>query len=228
MNPIVALDRAEAEGRIPKALAKRVRARTRYLSGAVKRVESASDLAYPQYYIEPVLPLAHSRGEYGQMGVLYARVIPTTATGTLSIVVQFTAALVAFGGKGTLEAVAGHEFTHYVDLVRRLSRMNVVSEERATTLFESTYADTERTVSPKAIFKDRSLVKLIERKFRDILVDERLNAQVWMRWIDKKLPVRILAPEENLVRVGMTSVLSTTFDPRVIAKIARLEEKIKN
>ncbi len=227
MNPVVALDKAEAEGRIPKALANRVRARTKYLSGAVKRVERASDLAYPQYYIEPVLPLAQSRGEYGQMGVLYARVIPTTATGTLSIVVQFTAALVAFGAKGTLEAVAGHEFTHYVDLVRRLSRMNIASAERATTLFESTFADTERTVSPKMIFKDRALVKLIERKFRDILVDERLNAQVRTRWIEKKLPVRIVAPEENLVRVGMTSVLSTTFDPRVIGMIARLEGRTK-
>jgi len=227
VNPTAALDRAEADGKIPRALANRVRARNNYLGGALERVERASELAYPQYYIEPTLPLARSRGEYGQMGVLYARVIPTTVTGALSIVVQFTAALVAFGAKGTLEAIAGHEFTHYVDLVKRLSRMNVLSDEGATTLFESAQADAERSVSPRAIFKDRPLIKLIERKFQDGLLDERLNIQVQKRWIGKNLPVRIVAPEENRVRVGMASVLSTTFDPKLIARIALLEGKIR-
>jgi hypothetical protein len=229
VNPLFALDRAEAEGKIPKALAKRVRGRATYLVGAVKRVEKASELSYPQYYVEPVLPLAQSRGEAGQVGVLYARVIPTVATaGGLSILVQFTAALVAFGAKGTLEAVAGHEFTHYLDLVRRLSRMNVMSDERATSLFESSFADAERTVKMKSIFKDRSLIRLVERKFPLGLVDEKLNALVEKKWIEKNLPVRIVAPEENVVRLGMGSVLSSTFDPRVIARISSLEEKVRS
>ena len=229
MNPLFALDRAEAEGKIPKTLAKRVRERAKYLVGSVRRVEKASELSYPQYYVEPVLPLAQSRGEAGEIGVLYARVIPTVAAaGGLSILVQFTAALVAFGAKGTLEAVAGHEFTHYLDLVRRLSRMSVMSDERATTLFESSYADTERTVKMKSIFKDRSLIKLVERKFPLGLVDDKLNALVEKKWIGKNLPVRIVAPEENVVRLGMDSVLSSTFDPRVIARISSLEEKVRS
>ena len=231
MNPLFALDRAETEGKIPKAIAKRVRGRAKYLVGAVKRVEKASELSYPQYYVEPVLPLAQSRGEAGQLGVLYARVIPTVAAagaGGLSILVQFTAALVAFGAKGTLEAVAGHEFTHYLDLVRRLSRMSVVSDERAATLFESSFADTERTVKMKSIFKDRALIKLVERKFPLGLVDDKLNALVEKRWIGKGLPVRMVAPEENVVRLGMGSVLSSSFDPGVIARISSLEEKVRS
>ena len=229
MNPLFALDKAEAEGKIPKALAKRVRERAKYLVGAVKRVEKASDLSYPQYYVEPVLPLAQSRGEAGQVGVLYARVIPTVAAaGGLSIFVQFTAALVAFAAKGTVDAVAGHEFTHYLDLVRRLSRMSVVSDERATSLFESTFADMEKTVNMKSIFKDRSLIKLVERKFPLGLVDEKLNALVEKKWIGKKLPVRMVAPEENVVRLGIGSVLSSSFDPRVIARISSIEEKVRS
>ena len=228
MNPLFALDRAEAEGKIPKALAKRVRGRAKYLVGAVKRVEKASELSYPHYYIEPVLPLAQSRAEAGQLGVLYARVIPTVAAGGLSILVQFTAALVAFGAKGTVEAVAGHEFTHYLDLVRRLSGMSVISDERAATLFESSFADVERKVNMKSIFKDRPLIKLVERKFPLGLVDDRLNALVEKKWIGKGLPVRIVAPEENVVRLGMGSVLSCSFDPRVIARISSLEEKVRS
>jgi len=225
VDTFVVLDRAEADGRIPRALAKRVRDRAKNLKGAVNRVEKASDLSYPRFYIEPILPLARSGSEFGQMGVLYARVIPAIASGTLSILVQFTAALVAFGTKGTLDAVAGHEFTHYVDLVRRLAKMNVASEERATTIFESTYADIGRAVSPRAIFKDRSLVKLIERKFDGGLVDDRLNAQVEKRWIGKKLPVRMVPPEENVVRLGFGSVVSAVFDPKLIARIESLEDR---
>jgi len=229
VNLLFALDRAEAEGKIPKPLAKRVRERAKYLVGAVERVEKASELSYPQYYVEPVLPLAQSRGEAGQVGVLYARVIPTVAAaGGLSILVQFTAALVAFAAKGTLEAVAGHEFTHYLDLVRRLSRMSVMSDERAATLFESSFADVERTVNMKSIFKDRLLIRLVERKFPLGLVDDRLNALVMKKWIGKGLPVKVVSPEENVVRLGMGSVLSSSFDPRVIARISSLEEKVRS
>ena len=40
--------------------------------------------------------------------------------------------------------MAAHEFTHYVDLVRRLSTTNVISDEVATTLFEASYADSRK------------------------------------------------------------------------------------
>src|SRR5271157_2491426 len=116
-------------------MARKVRGRMKFLFGAVARVERASGLKYPPYYVEPTLPVSSTTAEFGQAGVMFARVIPTTATGSLSILVQFTAALVAFAPKGTMEAVAAHEFTHYVDLVRRLRQSNVLSAERATTLF---------------------------------------------------------------------------------------------
>jgi hypothetical protein len=222
----VRLDQAERQGAIPKALAKRTRARTAYLTGAVQRVERASGLPYPPYYIEPVLPVSRSGVELGQMGVLFARVIPTTVTGTLSIIVQFTAALVAFGSKGTIVAVTAHEFTHYVDLVRRVTRTSLVSDERASTLFESTYSDPERTVPPRLLFSDKSLVSLISRKFKGGLTDERLNRLVGDKWIGKNLPLRLVGLEENVARVDIESLLKTSFDPRVLQKISQLEEKM--
>jgi hypothetical protein len=228
VKPFFALDRAEAQGTIPKPLAKLAKGRARkYLVEAIRRVERASGLRYPSYYLEPVLPIARSRVEVGQLGVLYARVIPSVKTGVLAIAVQFTAALVAFAGRGTLDATAGHEFTHYVDLVRRLSRLSVTSDERATTLFESTYADMERTVKPSSIFKEKSLVRLIERKFSSGLIDERLNARVEREWIGRKLPVRFMAPDENVVRLGIASLVPGSLDPRVIARIGSLEAKVK-
>ena len=128
LDPLILLDQAVAQEKIPRAMAKKVRLKMSTLQGAVQRVERASGLRFPPYYVEPVLPISRTGAEYGQMGVMFARVVPHTATGTLVILVQFTAALVAFGTKGTIDAVAGHEFTHYFELVRKLSSRDVVSD----------------------------------------------------------------------------------------------------
>ena len=126
----------------------KVKERAANLKTAVARAEKASGIRYPPYYVEPSLPIATSGVEFGSVGALYARVIPANVEGRLSILVQFTAPLVLFGLKGTLEAVAAHEFTHYVDLVSRFSRMQLASDERASTLFESRYADEGRVADP--------------------------------------------------------------------------------
>ena len=225
LDPLILLDQAVAQEKVPRALAKRVRLKMKYLQGAVQRVEKASGLKYPPYYVEPVLPVSKSGSEYGQMGVLFARVIPTTLNGSVLILVQFTAALLAYGTKGTVEAVAAHEFTHYVELVRKLSTTNVTSDEVATTLYEASYADAERVVPPKLIFTDRALVSLVNRKFKEQLSDQSLNKKVGDSWISKDLPIRWVGPEDNRVKLPMGAVASTKFDPAVLAKVAQLEEK---
>ncbi|MBI3841322.1 MAG: hypothetical protein HY297_05170 [Thaumarchaeota archaeon] len=227
MDPLILLDQAVAQEKVPQALARKVRLRMKLVQAAVHRVEKASGLRYPPYYIEPTLPVSKGGGEYGQMGVMFARVIPTTATGSLTILVQFTAALVAFGTKGTIDAVAAHEFTHYVDLVRRLSRTEVVSDQRATTLYEASFADSERTVPPKLVFSEKALVGLVTRKFKDGLVDPSLNKKAGASWISKNLPMRWVGPEENVVRLGMEVVASAKFDPGVLSRVSAIEEKMK-
>jgi len=224
VDPLVLLDQAVAQEKLPRAMAKKVRLRMRYVQGAVSRVEKASGLRYPPYYIEPTLPVSKGGGEYGQMGVLFARVIPTTVTGSVLILVQFTAALVAYGTKGTIEAVAAHEFTHYVDLVRKLSTTNVTSDEVATTLFEASFADAERTVPPKLLFTDKTLVSLVSRKFKNDLTDPALNKKVGDSWIAKNLPIRWVGPDENRVRLQMEVVAGTRFDPAVLSKVAEIQK----
>jgi hypothetical protein len=225
VDPLILLDQAVAQEKLPRAMARKVRLRMKNLQGAVQRVESASGLRYPPYYIEPVLPVSKGGGEYGQMGVLFARVIPTTVTGSVVILVQFTAALVAFGTTGTIDAVAAHEFTHYVDLVRRLSTTNVTSDEIASTLFEASFADSERTVPPKLLFSERALVALISRKFKNDLSDQALNKKVGASWIAKNLPIHWVSPEENRVSLSISAVTGTKFDPAVLAKVKELREK---
>ena len=224
LDPLILLDQAVAQEKVPRAMAKKVRTRMKYLQGAILRVERASGIRYPPYYIEPVLPVSKTGGEYGQMGVLFARVIPVTTAGSIVILVQFTAALVAFGTKGTLEAVAAHEFTHYVDLVRKLSTTDVTSDELSTTLFEASFADAERTVPPKLLFSEKTLISLVSRKFKNVLSDPALNKKVGDEWIAKNLPIHWVGPEENTVKLPMGLVAATRFDPAVISKVAELKK----
>ena len=226
MDPLILLDQAVAQGKVPRTVAKKVHLRMKYVQAAVARVEKASGLKYPPYYIEPTLPLSRGGGEYGQTGVMFARVIPAEGNSGLTILVQFTAALVMYGTKGTIDAVAAHEFTHYVDLVRKLSRTNVVSDEKATTLYEASFADTEKTVPPKLLFSEKALVGLVTRKFKDGLSDPSLNKKVGDAWIAKDLPVRWLGPDYNTVRIGMPSVLGAKFDPLVLQKVSELEGRL--
>lgn len=226
MDPFVLLDQSVAQGRLKPAVAKRVKAKGKNLSGAVERVERATGIRYPPYYVEPSLPVATTSVEFGSVGALYARVIPANFKGKLSIIVQFTAPLLLFGPRGTIDAVAAHEFTHYVDLVRRFSRMQLSSDERASTLFEAGYADEERVVEPSLVFTaDKKLASLVKKKFAAGLVDEKLNDKVAKGWIEKGLPTKRVAPEENVVSVNVGVIANANFDPMVIAKIAELEGK---
>jgi hypothetical protein len=227
VDPLVLLDQAVAQEKVPRALAKRIRLRMGIVQQSVERVEKASRLRYPAYYIEPTLPVSKGGGEYGQMGVLFARVIPMTAAGGLTILVQFTAALVAYGTKGTIDAVAAHEFTHYVELVRKLARSNIVSDEVATSLYEASFADSERTVPAKLLYSDRALVGLVTRKFKPELSDPSLNKKVSEAWLAKNLPIRWVGPEGNRVRLEMAAIAGTRFDPDVVRKALEIEEMMK-
>jgi hypothetical protein len=227
VDPLILLDQAVAQEKVPRALAKKVRLRMGIVQQSVERAEKASGLRYPQYYIEPTLPVSKGGGEYGQIGVFFARVIPTTATGSLMILVQFTAALVAYGTKGTLDAVAAHELTHYVELVRKLAGSNIVSDEVTTTLYEASFADSERTVPAKLLFSDKALVGLLTRKFKPELSDPALNKKINESWIAKDLPIRWIGPEANRVNLEMSVIAGARFDPEVVRKASEIEEKMK-
>lgn len=223
-DPFVLVDQFAAQGKLKPALVRRIKGKGPHLAAAVSRVEKATGLRYPPHYVDPTLPLAVTAAEYGSVGAFYARVIPAPFEGRLSIIVQFTAPLLLFGAKSTVEAVAGHEFTHYVDLVRRLNSRSMVSDERVSTLYEAGHADEERLINPAKVFAtDKSLARLIAKKFTPNLTDPALDEKVGKNWISKGLPVRSVATEENVVKLDMAMIARTTFDPLVLERIRAME-----
>ncbi len=226
MDPLIKLEEVEKSGELPLSILNRIRRRMKYLYEGIAKIEQASGLKYPNYYIEPKLPLSSSQVEKGQIGVLYARTIPTEGILGLEILVQLSAPLVAFGLKTTIQAVLAHEFLHYIEFMKRFSKLDIVSDSLSTSLFEALYSDYERLFDPKLIFKDKRLVNLINKKFSNGLEDKRLNEKTLKEWIEKGLPTLNLSPNDNVIRLPVSSILKMKIDPPLKLKLEELERKV--
>ncbi|MEM3068729.1 MAG: hypothetical protein QXH58_02310 [Nitrososphaerales archaeon] len=223
---MIKLEEVEKSGELPLSILNRIRRRMKYLYEGIAKIEQASGLKYPNYYIEPKLPLSSSQVEKGQIGVLYARTIPTEGILGLEILVQLSAPLVAFGLKTTIQAVLAHEFLHYIEFMKRFSKLDIVSDSLSTSLFEALYSDYERLFDPKLIFKDKRLVNLINKKFSNGLEDKRLNEKTLKEWIEKGLPTLNLSPNDNVIRLPVSSILKMKIDPPLKLKLEELERKV--
>lgn len=197
--------------------------KVKVLDECVKVVEDASGLRFPEYYVEPVLPVYFDAS--GAIAVYYARTIPYTAPSGLDIVIQVSAALVKYGSKASIESVLAHEFLHYLDLVRRISKFEVLSEEVRESVFETLYSDLEKTIRPEHVYSDKRLIRNLRRKFADGFEDERLKEKTLSDWINRGRPVVQLPPEENVVRIPVNMILASKFDPILLLRLREIEKR---
>ena len=102
----------------------------------IQRIEKASQIHFPIAYVDPSIIIADNINSV-DIGILFARTIPVTVKNSVQIIIQISAPLVAYGLKGTIHAVLAHEFLHYLELVTRLSKMEIVSDEISGNLFET-------------------------------------------------------------------------------------------
>jgi hypothetical protein len=193
------------------------------LESCVREVEEASNLKFPEYYVEPILPIY--TGGSGEIAVYYARTLPYSGPSGLDIVVQVSAALLYYGSRPSIKTILAHELLHYLDLVRRMSRFEIISDEVTASTFEAMYSDLEKTMKPEYVYLDKKIVNIIRRKFSDGFEDRRLKEKTLNNWINKGKPVVELPPEENVVRVPVSMILTVKFDPILLLRIREIERK---
>jgi hypothetical protein len=158
-------------------------------------------------------------------GILFARTIPLVSENQLQVVIQVSAPLVAFGLKGTIHAILAHEFLHYLELVRKVSKMELLSDEITGNLFESVYADTTRLFEPRAVFNDKTLLLHITKKFPAGFRDYKLEDKAIKLWKEKNLPTTNITLDTNIVKLSAESLAKIKLDPLLLEKIKQLEEK---
>jgi hypothetical protein len=224
-DPLYKVHSALQTGAISKKIYDLILKRFPLVTEGIARVEAASGLKYPYYYVEPSLVVSTSAAEYTHLGIFFARTIPLVGDDKLlRVVVQITAPLIAYGLKGTVHAILAHEFMHYLELVGRIVKMSVISDEVSGTLFEGRYADTGRLLEERAVFRsDPTLIKHITTRFPEGFRDFKLEDKVIKLWMDKGLPTAHVPIDANVIKIPMEAMARLQVDQVVKDKVAEYE-----
>ena len=224
-DPLLKLEEFTNKGRIPPKIYQRVKDRFPIASKGIKRIETACNIKYPDYYIEPSLIVSRSEIELDHFGIFFARTIPIIIkSARLDVIIQITAPLIAYGSVGTIHAILAHEFIHYLDLLNRMMNMNIVSDEVSDTLFEERYMDNCRTLDARIVFKrDRGLINHIANKFPEGFKDNRLEERVINDWIKRTLPTIQIPIHSNTTKIPIELISKLTIDQIVREKILEFE-----
>ena len=225
MDPLVRLKEAHSQGIIPNDVFELIVKRFPIAIAGINRIEKASGIKYPIAYVEPSLVLSSPNSNSYEFGILFARTIPVLFEEKFQVVIQISAPLIAYGLKGTIHAILAHEFLHFLDLMRKISKMELLSDEISGNLFENIYSDETRLFEPRVVLKDRTLLNHITKKFPAGFRDFKLEDKVMKFWADRNLPKSNISLDTNTVKLSAESLSKIKLDPAFISKMGRLEEK---
>ena len=225
VDPLGRFKDAYKQGIIPQEVYDLTLSRFPIAVEGINRIEKASDMRYPVAYVEPSLVISSQGANAFEFGILFARTIPVVFEERFQVVIQISAPLVAYGLKGTIHAILAHEFLHFLELIRRISRMDLLSDVVSGNLFENVYSDETRLFEPRVVFRDRTLRDHITKRFPAGFRDYRLEDKVIKFWTDKGLPRTNVSLDSNTIKLSAESLSKARIDPALLSKIRDLEEK---
>ncbi len=225
MDPLFKVREAFGKGLLPEAAHAAVASRFPLVVSGIDRIERASGLQYPVAYVEPSAVVSAPDPSSMARGILFARTVPLVLGGDVRVVVQVSAPLVAYGLKGTIHAVLAHEFLHFLELVHRASRMGMLSDEVTGSVFESAHADRGRLFEPGAVFRDRTLVSHVTKRFPAGFRDARLERKTIDLWIGGGLPRTAVQLDSNTARLPAGAISRMRLGDGLAERLAGMAEK---
>ena len=225
MDPLVRLKDAHSNGIIPDDIFDLTIKRFSIITDGINRIEKASGIQYPIAYVEPSLVITSPNPNSYEYGILFARTLPVMSEDNFQVVIQISAPLIAYGLKGTIHAILAHEFLHFLELIRKISKMDLLSDEISGNLFENVYSDETRLFEPRVVFKDRTLLNHITKRFPAGFRDYKLEDKVMKFWADRNLPKTNISLDTNTVKLSAESISKIKISHSFISKIDQLQEK---
>jgi hypothetical protein len=223
LDPLIKVKEAHKKGILPDDIFDLIKKRFPLAVSGINRIENASGINYPIAYVDPSIVLSSSSSY--DYGILFARTIPLIFENQLQVVIQISSPLIAYGLKGTIHAILAHEFLHYLDLIRKVSKMELLSDEISGNLFENVYADSTRLFEPRAVFNDKTLLLHITKKFPAGFKDYKLEDKTIKFWIKKDLPTTNITMDTNIVKLSTEVLSKIKLDKTLLKKMEELEEK---
>ncbi len=227
MDPLIQVKSAFEQNILPQKIFEQISSRFNLVIDGINRIESSSGVQFPTAYVDPSIVVTNSGGNSFDYGILFARTLPVQLDDSFRVVIQISAPLVAYGLKGTIHAILAHEFLHYLELVRKVSTMDLLSDEMTSNLFENVYSDSEKLFEPRAVFNDKTLLLHITKKFPSGFRDFKLEDKTIKFWIDQNLPISKISLDRNAVKLSTESLSKIHFDPKLLSKINDFELKSK-
>ena len=218
MNQLQKVIQSFENGILPQSIYELIQKRFQLVIDGIDRIEKASSIKFPIYYVDPSIIVTGNTNSL-DVGILYARTIPLIVNDNVQVVIQVSAPLVAYGLKGTIHAILAHEFLHYLELVTRLSKMEIVSDEISSNLFENIYSDNTRLLEPRSVFNDTTLISHITKRFPSGFRDYKLEDKVMKFWINEKLPVSKISLDTNTVKLNPKLLSSVKFNEILLQKL---------
>ena len=225
MDPLIRLKDAHSKRIIPDDIFDLTVKRFSIIADGINRIEKASGIQYPIAYVEPSLVISAPNPNSYEYGILFARTLPVMFDDKFQVVIQISAPLIAYGLKGTIHAILAHEFLHFLELIRKISKMDLLSDEISGNLFENVYSDETRLFEPRVVFKDRTLLNHITKRFPAGFRDYKLEDKVMKFWADKNLPKTNISLDTNTVKLSVESLSKIKIASSFISKIDQLQEK---
>ncbi len=225
MNPLIRFKEAHLKGIIPDDVYDLVLKRFPIAVEGINRIEKASNIRYPVAYVDPSVVVSAGNLNSYEYGILFARTIPVMFDEKFQVVIQISAPLIAYGLKGTIHAILAHEFLHFLELIRKISKMDLVSDEITGNLFESVYSDETRLFEPRAVFKDRTLLNHITKRFPSGFRDYKLEDKTIKYWIDKHLPKTNVSLDSNTIKLSIESISKIKLNSKFLKRLDDLEQK---
>tara|TARA_Y100000590_G_scaffold386768_1_gene459828 strand:- start:226 stop:930 length:705 start_codon:yes stop_codon:yes gene_type:complete len=224
MNPLQKVYNSFEKTEIPKSILELVENRFSIVQEGIQRIENASSIKYPIYFVDPSVIVSGSQNSL-DVGILYARTIPLIVNDSVNVVIQISAPLVAYGLKGTIHAILAHEFLHYLELVSRLSKNELLSDEISSNIFENVYSDNTRLLEPRSVFSDKTLLSHITKRFPSGFRDYKLEDKVIKFWIEKKLPTSKISLDRNTVKLSASKLSKMKFDELLLQQLEIIKTK---
>jgi len=224
MEPLHKVYEAFTANLLPKSVFDLINNRFSLVLEGIARIEKASGIRFPVAYVEPSVVLSSASNSF-DYGILFARTIPVFSNNSVQIIIQISAPLIAYGLKGTIHAILAHAFLHYLELLSRLSKMNIVSDELSSNLFENVYTDNTRLFESQSVFDDKTLLQHISKKFPSGFRDYKLEDKVLKFWIEKNLPTLKITLDTNTVKLDAKLLSQLEINPMLLKKLEQIQLK---
>jgi len=223
MDPLFKVIEAYENNIIPEEVFELIKKRFDLIVSGINRIEKASEVNFPIAYVDPSIVISKSKSF--QYGILFARTIPFEYKKKINVMIQISAPLVAYGLKGTIHAILAHEFLHYLELISRISNMEILSDEISGNLFENVFTDNTKLFKPQSVFNDKTLISHITKRFPLGFHDYKLEAKTEKFWIKKNLPVTNLTLDYNTTKISSSSLSKVKIESKLLQKLKQFEQK---